>query len=316
MRRPVPHTERRPSARMHQATHTIHTPVLLTQVLELAAPTEGMSYLDVTAGYGGHARAILEHTKAPEKALLVDRDATAMEALKPLEAEGARLLHSDFLSASKQLANEDARFDIILADLGVSSLHLDMAERGFSFAQNGPLDMRMDVRAELTAEKIVNTWSEADLIDILKRYGEEWSAKSVARAIVDHRPLHDTASLADVVKRALPGRGGKIHPATKTFQALRIAVNDELGQLEAALRIWLELLAPGGRLLVISFHSLEDRLVKQAFADVSGRGYDAEYQLLTKRPITADEHELVSNPRSRSAKLRGVANIKTKKKGE
>jgi 16S rRNA (cytosine1402-N4)-methyltransferase len=304
-----------PKRAMHQET-TIHTPVLLEAVLRLADPLAGESYLDVTAGYGGHARAILERTTAPAKAVLVDRDMAAIEALRPFEADGAKLLRSDFLSASRRLAADGAQFDIILADLGVSSLHLDMAERGFSFAANGPLDMRMDERGELTADTVVNTWREPDIEDILKRYGEEWSAKAVARAIIEHRPIHDTATLADIVKRALPGRAGKIHPATKTFQALRIAVNDELGQLEAALPVWLELLAPGGRLLVISFHSLEDRLVKQAFADVSGRGYDAEFQLLAKHPITADETELVSNPRSRSAKLRGVVNIKNKKKGE
>jgi len=302
---------------MHKDTTTIHTPVLLDAVLRLADPHKGASYLDVTAGYGGHARAILEKTGSPEKAVLVDRDSTAIDALRPLEAEGVRLLHGDFLSASQTLVAEGAQFDIILADLGVSSLHLDMAERGFSFAQDGPLDMRMDVRSELTADKIVNTWKEADIEDILKRYGEEWSARSVAKAIVEHRPIHDTKTLADVVKRALPGKAAKkVHPATKTFQALRIAVNDELGQLESALSVWLKLLAPGGKLLVISFHSLEDRPVKQAFADVSGGGYDAEFQLLTKRPITADDNELAFNPRSRSAKLRGVANIKNQKKGE
>jgi 16S rRNA (cytosine1402-N4)-methyltransferase len=302
---------------MHKDITTIHTPVLLDAVLRLADPAEGASYLDVTAGYGGHAKAILERTHAPEKATLVDRDSTAIDALQPLEAEGARLLHNDFLSASQKLAAEGARYDIILADLGVSSLHLDMAERGFSFAQNGPLDMRMDVRNELTADVIVNTWKESDIEDILKRYGEEWSARAVAKAIIGHRPIHDTKTLADIIKKALPGKAAKkIHPATKTFQALRIAVNDELGQLESALSIWLQLLSPGGRLLVISFHSLEDRLVKQAFADVSGGGYDAEFKLLTKRPITADDNEIVFNPRSRSAKLRGVANIKNQKKGE
>lgn len=302
---------------MHEDTTTIHTPVLLDAVLKLADPAEGASYLDVTAGYGGHARAILKKTGSPEQAVLVDRDSTAIDALRPLEAEGVRLLHSDFLSASEKLVAEGAQFDVILADLGVSSLHLDKAERGFSFAAPGPLDMRMDIRNELTADKIVNTWKPANIEDILRRYGEEWSARTIVKAIVEHRPIHDTAVLADVIKKAVPMKPGKkIHPATKTFQALRIAVNDELGQLEAALGLWLKLLAPGGRLLVISFHSLEDRLVKQAFADVSGEGYDAEFRLLAKRPITADANELVFNPRSRSAKLRGVANIKNKKKGE
>lgn len=300
---------------MHQETTTIHTPVLLSAVLKFADPHEGESYLDLTAGYGGHARAVLEQTGAPEKAVLVDRDETAVATLRPLEVDGVRLLHEDYLSASRRLMAEGARFDIILADIGVSSLHLDKAERGFSFSANGPLDMRMDVRDPLTAGTIVNTWSETEIEAILKRYGEEWGAKTIAAAIIAHRPIQDTATLADVVKRALPGKYSKTHPATKTFQALRIAVNDELGQLELALPLWLRLLHPGGRLLVISFHSLEDRLVKQAFTDVSGQGYDAEFRLLSKHPVTADDNEIVFNPRSRSAKLRGVVNIKTKRKG-
>ena len=175
--------------------------------------------------------------------------------------------------------------------------------------------MRMDQRSELTAEVIVNTYSAAQLEDILRRYGEEWKARSVAASIIAGRPFHDTAGLAAAIKRALPGKPGKTHPATKSFQALRIAVNDELGQLEMALPLWLDLLEPGGRLLVISFHSLEDRIVKLALADVSGNGYDAEFQLLAKRPLVASSTELVSNPRSRSAKLRGVVKI-NKKKGE
>lgn len=300
---------------MHQTKTTIHTPVLLDAVLELAAPAAGESYLDLTAGYGGHASTIIERTGAADKAVLVDRDEMAIAALQPLAEQGATLLHSDFLTATRQLASEGKKFDMILADLGVSSLHLDKGERGFSFSQNGPLDMRMDQRSELTAEIIVNTYSTAQLEDILRRYGEEWRARSVAAGIVAGRPFHDTAGLAAAIKRALPGKPGKTHPATKSFQALRIAVNDELGQLEAALPLWLELLEPDGRLLVISFHSLEDRIVKQALADVSGDRYDAEFQLLAKRPVVADSTELASNPRSRSAKLRGVAKI-NKKKGE
>lgn len=300
---------------MHQTKTTIHTPVLLKAVLELAAPTAGETYLDLTAGYGGHASAIIERTGAAEKAVLVDRDATAIAALQPLAVQGATLLHADFLTATRELTSQGKKFDMILADLGVSSLHLDKGERGFSFSQNGPLDMRMDQRNELTAETIVNTYSAAQLEDMLRRYGEEWKARSVAAGIIAGRPFHDTAGLAAAIKRALPGKPSKTHPATKSFQALRIAVNDELGQLEAALPLWLELLEPDGRLLVISFHSLEDRIVKQALADVSGNRYDAEFQLLAKRPVVADSTELASNPRSRSAKLRGVAKI-NKKKGE
>lgn len=300
---------------MHQTKTTIHTPVLLKAVLELAAPTAGETYLDLTAGYGGHASAIIERTGAAEKAVLVDRDEMAIAALQPLAEQGASLLHADFLEATRQMTSQGKKFDMILADLGVSSLHLDKGERGFSFSQNGPLDMRMDQRSQLTADTIVNTYSAAQLEDILRRYGEEWRARSVVAGIIAGRPFHDTAGLAAAIKRALPGKPGKTHPATKSFQALRIAVNDELGQLEAALPLWLELLEPDGRLLVISFHSLEDRIVKQALADVSGNRYDAEFQLLAKRPVVADSTELASNPRSRSAKLRGVAKI-NKKKGE
>ena len=300
---------------MHQTKTTIHIPVLLDAVLTMAAPAAGETYLDLTAGYGGHASAIIERTGAADKAVLVDRDLAAITALQPLGDQGATLLHTDFLTATRELTSQGKKFDMILADLGVSSLHLDKGERGFSFSQNGPLDMRMDQRSELTAEVIVNTYSAAQLEDILRRYGEEWKARSVAASIIAGRPFHDTAGLAAAIKRALPGKPGKTHPATKSFQALRIAVNDELGQLEMALPLWLDLLEPGGRLLVISFHSLEDRIVKLALADVSGNGYDAEFQLLAKRPLVASSTELVSNPRSRSAKLRGVAKI-NKKKGE
>lgn len=298
---------------MHQTKTKIHVPVLLDAVLALSTPQPGESYLDVTAGYGGHASAIIERTAAPDKAVLVDRDATAIAALRPLAEQGAALIHADFSAASETLAAEGKKFDIILADLGVSSLHLDNAERGFSFSNNGPLDMRMDQRGTLTAETIVNTYGAEELTQLLKRYGEEWRARSVVAAIVQGRPFHDTATLAAAIKRALPGKAGKTHPATKSFQALRIAVNDELGQLERALPWWLSMLNPGGRLLVISFHSLEDRIVKQAFADIAGDRYDAEFRLLTKKPAVADEHETVFNPRARSAKLRAVAKIKNKK---
>lgn len=301
---------------MHNQKTKIHTPVLLEAVLEMASPVAGESYLDLTAGYGGHATAVIERTGAADKAVLVDRDETAIKALESLTGQGAKTLHSDYLAASRQLAAEGKKFDIILADLGVSSLHLDIAERGFSFSHSGPLDMRMDQRSELTAEKVVNTYSAAKLEEILRRYGEEWRARAVAGAIVAGRPFRDTASLAEAIKRALPGKHGKVHPATKSFQAIRIEVNDELGQLREALPLWLSLLNEGGRLLVISFHSLEDRIVKQAFADVSGDRYDASFKLLSKRPVTAGENELVFNPRARSAKLRGVAKIKNQKKGE
>lgn len=290
---------------MHHPKHTIHVPVLLEAVLAYLAPHQGESYLDATAGYGGHAAAVIERTTAPEAAVLVDRDETALEALEPLQAHGARLIHADFLAASEQLAVEGRQFDMILADLGVSSLHLDNPERGFAFASDGPLDMRMDRRSTLTAADIVNTYDEAALAEIIRDYGEEPRAKAVARAIVAGRPFASTQALAETVARVVP-RGKRVHPATRTFQAIRIAVNDELGLLEKSLPLWLKLLKPGGRLAVISFHSLEDRRVKQWFQEVSGDRYDTEYDLLTKNPVVADDTETVYNPRSRSAKLRAV----------
>ncbi len=284
-------------------SQTIHKPVLLEAVLTYLAPEKGESYLDLTAGYGGHATAVLVRTNSPEAMTLVDRDETAIAALAPLGERGATVVHASFEEASKALQEQGESFAMILADLGVSSLHLDTSSRGFSFAQDGPLDMRMDQESELTAETIVNSYAQADLERILRTYGEEPRARRVAAAIVAARPILSTAGLADVIARTL-GRGGKTHPATRSFQAIRIAVNDELGQLERSLPIWLDLLRPGGRLAVISFHSLEDRLAKQAFADVAGDTYDAGYKLLTKHPVTADDTEIVFNPRSRSAKLR------------
>jgi len=287
---------------MHQEKNE-HIPVLLASVLQYLDPQSGESYLDLTAGYGGHASAILERTEAPTQAMLVDRDSNAIAALQPLAAQGVTLVHQDFLSATKALCAEGKRFDIILADLGVSSPHLDNAARGFAFRANGPLDMRMDQSQSLDAATIVNTYATDDLVRIIKQYGEEPRAKRIAEAIVAARPLTTTQDLAEVIRSVMP-KGSKTHPATKTFQALRIAVNDELELLRAALPLWAGLLKPGGRVGVISFHSLEDRLVKQAFAELAGDRYDAPLQLATKHPVTADEHELVFNPRARSAKLR------------
>lgn len=291
---------------MHQTDQNqLHTPVLLEQVLEYLAPREGDSYLDLTAGYGGHAAAILARTKAPERAVLVDRDESAIAELRKRFDAKLELRHQDFLTASEQLQATGQRFNLILADLGVSSPHLNMASRGFSIQQEGPLDMRMDQSQSLTAEQVVNTYSAAELTDVLRRYGEEPKAARIAQLIVEHRPFKTTNELAQVVAKAWPGHS-KVHPATRTFQALRIAVNDELELLRRALPIWIELLAPGGRIAVISFHSLEDRLVKQTFQAASGDRYDAELRLLTKKPVTAGHTEIVFNPRARSAKLRAA----------
>jgi 16S rRNA (cytosine1402-N4)-methyltransferase len=292
--------------------HIEHEPVLLAAVLEYLSPQSDESYLDLTAGYGGHAAAILAKTGQPGKATLVDRDKNAIEYLEQRYGEQLTICHQDFLSASRELIAKGMQFDVILADLGVSSPHLNEGIRGFAFRETGPLDMRMDQRQTLSAETIVNSYSEVQLADILKRYGEEPKARQIAKLIVEHRPLISTSELAALAARAWPGHS-RVHPATRTFQALRIAVNDELSLLSQSIPLWLQLLAPNGRLAVISFHSLEDRVVKQAFADVSGERYDADFRLLSKRPILASPHELVSNPRARSAKLRAVVKIKNRK---
>ena len=289
-----------------------HEPVLLKEVLQCLDPKKGDSYLDLTAGYGGHASAILERTGSLTTSTLVDRDKNAVKVLQEKYDGEVKLRQQDFLSASQELYAEGRQFDLILADLGVSSPHLNEGNRGFAISQNGPLDMRMDQTQSLTAEIIVNIYSEAELTDILRRYGEEPKAAKIAQAIIRSRPITSTYELATIAKSAWPGRS-RVHPATRTFQALRIAVNDELGQIEKSLPIWFELLAPGGRIVVISFHSLEDRLVKRAFQEVAGNRYDAELRLITKRPIIAQSSELVFNPRARSAKLRAA--VKIKKKG-
>jgi 16S rRNA (cytosine1402-N4)-methyltransferase len=294
----------------HQNTNQQHVPVLLDEVLHYLDPKGGESYLDLTAGYGGHASAILGRTGSLTQAVLVDRDQNAVQALQRDFADsGVALRQSDFLTAGEELLGENRQFDLILADVGVSSPHLNDGKRGFAISMDGPLDMRMDQSQALTAERIVNSYSEADLADLLRRYGEEPKAQRIASLIVANRPFKRTSELAAVAAKAWPGHS-RTHPATRTFQALRIAVNDELNLLEQSLPLWIRLLAPGGRLAVISFHSLEDRLVKQALQEAAGERYDAELRLLTKRPVSASADELVLNPRARSAKLRAAVKIK------
>ncbi|TAH31809.1 16S rRNA (cytosine(1402)-N(4))-methyltransferase RsmH [Candidatus Saccharibacteria bacterium] len=291
-----------------------HIPVLLDDVIRLLAPKKGESYLDLTAGYGGHAREILARTNSPEQATLVDRDPMAIEALEPLAAQGARTIHQDFARAAAELVEAGELYDMVLIDLGVSSPQLDISERGFSF-QPGPLDMRMDQVQARSAASILNRSSERELIDILMRYGEERPsrARAIARAIRDARPLETTDQLADVVLSTHHGKWQKIHPATRTFQAIRIAVNDELGQIEQTLPHITHLLRPGGRVAIISFHSLEDRLVKNYFNEQDRSGYEAELRLLTKKAIRGSDSD-VHNPRARSAILRAAAKLKTTKK--
>lgn len=300
-----------------------HFPVLLTEVLRYLQPQEGDSYLDLTAGYGGHAEQVLERTLQPSNSTLVDRDHNAIAHLQTkFSGRGIQIIHQDFLGASRELLAAGKQFDLILADLGVSSPHLDNASRGFSLRAEGPLDMRMDQTQNVTAETIVNDYSEAELRDLIREYGEEPRAAKIARLIVEHRPITKTTELANIIARAnsptkrasrgphaWPGQG-KVHPATRTFQAIRIAVNSELDQIKQAIPLWVDLLAPGGRIVVISFHSLEDRIVKQGFNELAGNRYDAVLALLTKQPVMAESQEVVFNPRARSAKLRAAVKQK------
>lgn len=282
-----------------------HVPVLLDSTLTLLDPQPGENYLDLTAGYGGHAGAILKKTGNYEESVLVDRDDYAIEHLSDYASKGTRLLHTDFVDAALQLVAEGQQFDLVLVDLGVSSPQLDQAGRGFSFTNSGPLDMRMDRRQEKSAEDLVNSASIAELTEIIREYGEEphGRAKQIAELIVANRPLKSTEDLAKLIVDNYRGRWKRIHPATRTFQSLRIAVNDELGQIKQMLPLLPRLLKPGGRVGVISFHSLEDRLVKRFFKDQFESGLEAELAPVTKKPVTGATED-VHNPRARSAKLR------------
>jgi 16S rRNA (cytosine1402-N4)-methyltransferase len=283
----------------------LHVPVLLEATLDELRPIQGENYLDLTAGYGGHARRFLAKTENYADSVLVDRDAFAIAELGEFEQKGVRILHTDFVSAARQLVKEEKQFSIILVDLGVSSPQLDKSERGFSFTKSGPLDMRMDRRQETSAETLVNTLSKDELVRIIIQYGEEplGFARRVADAIVTNRPITSTGDLAELVKQAHVGKWKKTHPATRTFQALRIAVNEELRQVEELMPLIPQLLKVGGRVGIISFHSLEDRLVKQYFSEQKNAGYEAELSIQTKKPLAGDIYD-VHNPRSRSAKLR------------
>ena len=283
----------------------LHIPVLLSQVLASLDPHPGESYLDLTAGYGGHASKILDVTQQYKGSVLVDRDEFAAKYLSQEFPPEIRIINTDFYSAMLQLLSCGETFDMILADFGVSSPQLDMEDRGFSFKYDAPLDMRMDRRQEKTAYDIVNKYSEKELAELFIKYGEEQKGRAAmfARVIVHHRPIRTTKELAELIRVRIHGYS-KIHPATKVFQAIRIAVNDELGQIEQTLPLLPRLLNKNGRLALITFHSLEDRLVKDFYKEASTLGEESPLEILTKKPITADTQELVINPRARSAKLR------------
>ena len=275
-----------------------HLPVLPQEVIVGLAVSPGGHYLDTTVGGGGHSRLILE-AAADVRVTAIDQDEDALAAARKELAEfGDRIqfIHSNF--ADYEFPPNT--FDGILADLGVSSYHLDKAERGFSFRQAANLDMRMDRGRSLTAADVINNWDEAELADIFFKYGEERLSRRIARRIVERRPLHTTTELAEAIASSVPPkyRYGRIHPATRVFQALRIVVNDELKSLETFLDKAPNALVPGGRIAIISFHSLEDRPVKHGLRN------SPLLKVLTKKPIIAQEEEIGKNPRSRSAKLR------------
>lgn len=301
-----------------------HTPVLADEVRELLAVQPGETIVDGTFGAGGHARLLAADLAGRGKLVAIDRDPTARQHFDRFKAAAGvdvRFLRGDFSLVLAQLAANDVRADAILLDLGVSSMQIDRPERGFSYATDAPLDMRMDPSSELTAAEIVNTWDEGELRTIFRRYGEERYATQIARAIVRQRrdrPFTRTGELVETIKTAIPtpARFGEGHPAKRVFQALRIAVNDELAALEAALPAAADMLRPGGRLAVISFHSLEDRIVKHFYRErahgctcppdfpVCACGKQPDLRVVTRRPVRPSTEELEQNPRAASARLR------------
>ena len=303
-----------------------HVPVLAEEVRELLAVRPGETVVDATFGAGGHARILAEDLGGSGKLVAIDRDPTAKSYFDRFKAGAGvdvRFLRGDFSLVLAQLAANDVRADAILLDVGVSSMQIDRPERGFSYATDAPLDMRMDPTSAPTAAEILNTWDERELTDVFRRYGEERYARPIARAVVrrrDERAFERTSELVETIKSAIPtpARFGEGHPAKRVFQALRIAVNDELGALEAALPPALEMLRPGGRLAVISFHSLEDRIVKRFFQErargctcppdfpVCVCGKQPELRILTAKPVRPSSRETDVNPRAASARLRGA----------
>ena len=298
-----------------------HVPVLLKEAIDFLNVRRGGTYIDATVGLGGHSLEIARRLGAPGHLIGLDKDPAALAIARRKLVVGRSslaagetdwpaitLLHRSFAD----LANDQrpATIDGLLADIGLSSLQLDDAARGFSFQAEGPLDMRMDPQSERTAEQVVNHLDERQLADVIYEFGEERRSRRIARAIVRSRPIRSTAHLADVISaaaRPMNSEQRRIHPATRTFQALRIFVNRELDDLRALLQAASRVLKPGGRVVVISFHSLEDRIVKDAFRE--GANQYKYFRVLTKKPVTASEIESGRNPRARSAKLRAAERI-------
>jgi 16S rRNA (cytosine1402-N4)-methyltransferase len=305
-------------------TESDHVPVLADEVVAALDPRPGETVVDATFGAGGHAALLASRLRGDGKLIAIDRDPTVVpyfDRFRRATGVRARLLHGEFSATLEQLAANGSGADVVLLDLGVSSMQLDRPERGFSYAADAPLDMRMDPRATYSARELVNESGERELTDIFKRYGEERFAKQIARAIVRRRkqsPFERTGELVDVIKASIPApaRFGEGHPAKRVFQALRIEVNDELGAVERALPAVLEMLRPGGRLGVISFHSLEDRIVKRFLRSaehgctcppdfpVCVCGSQPSMRATPRRAIRPSAAEVSRNPRAQSARLR------------
>jgi 16S rRNA (cytosine1402-N4)-methyltransferase len=308
-----------------------HVPVLLKEAIDFLNVRRGGTYIDATVGLGGHSYEIAKRLGAPGHLIGLDKDPAALERAKAVLGVSSSVLGESDSQSPKtydlrpdwpkvtllhrsfaEIANGQraATIDGILADIGVSSLQLDDAARGFSFQADGPLDMRMDPQSERTAEQVVNHLDERELADVIYEFGEERRSRRIARAICRSRPIRSTAHLADVISaaaRPMNSAERRIHPATRTFQALRIFVNRELDDLKALLEAAPRILKPGGRVVVISFHSLEDRIVKDAFRE--GAMKDMYYRILTKKPLVASEEEQDRNPRARSAKMRAAERV-------
>lgn len=307
-----------------------HTPVLAEEVRELVSVQPGETVLDATFGAGGHSRLLAADLAGEGKLIAVDRDPAVRPYFDRAKASARgvqmRFLRGDYAVVLSQLAGNGVKADVVLLDLGVSSMQVDRPERGFSYATDAPLDMRMDPSDEPSAAEIVNTWDEQELATIFRRFGEERYARQIARGIVRRRaeePIDRTGQLVDVVRASIPApaRFGEGHPAKRVFQALRIEVNHELESLEAGLPAAFHMLRPGGRLAVISFHSLEDRIAKHFLRDLARGctcppelpicvcGHEPELRILTPRPVRPSVRELDQNPRAASARLRVAVKV-------